>query len=142
MTEQNKQPPAESGEGVAEVRYTSHPGKDCIIVWIGEGKPEIGDKLYTSQTAATQAAVAAAMRKCAELVRTQVVWNESVAPDCFAEAILASIPAEANAALEKMLMEVAKQASDYVLFMKDGGISGTHEADLRAIVTYVIEKGK
>jgi hypothetical protein len=33
---------------VAEVRYTSHPAKDHIIVWIGEEKPALGTQLYTS----------------------------------------------------------------------------------------------
>jgi tRNA A37 N6-isopentenylltransferase MiaA len=149
MTEQNKQLPAEAGEGaVAEIIVMEdfETGEDVnTIQCLGYDlikNLRHGDKLYTSQTTATQAAVAAAMRKCAELVRTQVVWNESVAPDCFAEAILASIPAEANAALEKICTEVAEKcfALGYATHgYFDGDAAGD---DLRAIVASVIEKGK
>jgi hypothetical protein len=117
----NKQPPAEAGEaGEGAVAWArewegddSDLGQFCVV--FNEDEKDDNPNwftLYTSQTTATQAAVAAAMRRCSELVRTQVVWNESVAPDCFADAILASIPAEATAALRELIEEAVSKGFD------------------------------
>jgi hypothetical protein len=82
--------------------------------------------LYTSQTTATQAAVAAAMRKCAveiEKAHITIGISDFHSEKCFnngldnaARIVRSSIPAEANAALDAYLlekcMEVAYAAVD------------------------------
>jgi hypothetical protein len=126
MTEQNKQPPAEAGEGaIAYAVYgINHLGehyvrgvypvfKDWGIDDCGLGDRWAGNELlYTSQTTATQAAVAAAMRKAAREVYSFTGLQEATRSHLI-ERILSSIPAEANIALERICMEVAKQAAEF-----------------------------
>jgi hypothetical protein len=113
FTAKPPQPPAEAGEGaVAEVCYTSHPYKDCVIVWIGQDKPEIGTKLYTSQTTATQAAV---MMKCAERIGDFFKFRSDLHPAYVEQLqgeILASIPADATAALRELMMNLAEEIDE------------------------------
>jgi hypothetical protein len=75
-------------------------------------------QLYTSQTTATQAAVAAAMRSGAEIVKNARVhtthghnrheqYNNGLS--AAEDLILSSIPAEATAALRELLLEVGEE---------------------------------
>jgi hypothetical protein len=141
MTEQNKQPSAEAGEGAVYMTFrrasnwqvSSKESYDAF-----NGTKRI---LYTSQTTATQAAVAAAMRGVQRLSKKEIMELRGRHPEGilhFANALMdkmvkSSIPAEANAALEKICMEVAEAVD-----------AGSHLVweDLRAIVTSAIEKGK
>jgi hypothetical protein len=138
MTEQNKQPPAEAGAGAVAEVFAYAPwidGRECPTL-IDATKPlEIGTKLYTSQTTATQAAVAAAKREAARIVHSFTGLQEATRNHLI-ERILAAIPAEATAALEKMLENVARKV-DTERYCRE-----LDEVDLRAIVTSVIEKGK
>jgi hypothetical protein len=142
MTEQNKQPPAEAWEGaVAEVA----PSKDEIGVisvnWLQSDsvrKLNFGDILYTSQTTATQAAVAAAMLNVRAGLKTAGI-NMGLAGEelefFINDTCSNVIPAEANAALEKICLEVI----DDLLKVKPHLWT---DHNIRAIVTSVIEKGK
>jgi hypothetical protein len=144
MTEQNKQPPAEDGAAIAVVDADAPCG---IALTDAGAKLPIGTKLYTSQTTATQAAVAAAMRECAEqwmkaaqhgygtkLDSAQIIhFNAGIA--AMYDAILAAMPAEANEALEKICLEVI----DDLIKVKPHLWT---DHNIRAIVTSVIEKGK
>jgi hypothetical protein len=76
MTEQNKQPPAEAGEGAVyqRRRVNESPGTWEEVLPITYEQNYEGYEhriLYTSQTTATKAAVAAAMRKCAEHIKNE-----------------------------------------------------------------------
>jgi hypothetical protein len=95
-TEQNKQPQAEAGEGVAEYYLVVHrlTGEcmfgatwpeachehinEAIIYDIDDAKDWKVIPAYTSQTTATQAAVAAAMMKAAKLADQ---WGDARNPD-------------------------------------------------------------
>lgn len=160
--EQNKQPPAEAGAAVAWL-VTGIETDGTVLIRVPFVKEDEAralaqaaiskggycasnvtiHPLYTSQTTATQAAVAAAMRKCAGIANAWVdVPKQSGQRAKFfheiRDEILASTPAEATAALEKICMEVALDVRALGL-EKDGTI---HSRDLRAIVTSVIEKRK
>jgi hypothetical protein len=96
-------------------------------------------QLYTSQTTATQAAVAAAMRKCAEILphySHELSVGKVLCLEAAQEALLASIPAEANAALEKICTEVAEAVWDEVVRIPQ------REGELAAIVLDVLNKNR
>ena len=155
MTEQNKQPPAEAGEGAviymarnlhSSSYATSRNKSEAELFLHQSGLKNDGVEadvipLYTSQTAATQAAVAAAKLELAAVIhevgkdwRSRGSMEKYYAADYLAEYLTSSIPAEATVALESICMEVASKFCDY-------GIGFTQE-QIRAIVTSVIEKGK
>lgn len=153
----NKQPPAEAGEG-AEWYALLLPADNRILETFeskeraeqissmtnrsrNAREQSIVVPLYTSQTTATQAAVAAAMRKCADYVDSCAATSSS--PDgarfltSLAQSLRNSIPAEATAALDahaqEKCMEVARRFND----ARDAQF---RESDLRAIVRDVLNK--
>jgi hypothetical protein len=148
MTEQNKQPPTEAGEAVAVVDADAPCG---IALTDAGAKLPIGTKLYTSQTTATQAAVAAARLEYAEVCDQKAIFYEKQLPEEFDEtymrglAVMArnianelmSIPAEANAALEKICMENVARKVDTERYCRE-----LDEVDLRAIVRDVLNKNR
>jgi hypothetical protein len=117
MTEQNKQPPVEAGEAVAVVDADAPCG---IALTDAGAKLPIGTKLYTSQTTATQAAVAAAVLKAANVIEEWAVSAENAGFDGDAIQyrnlkydVLASFPAEATAALRELLKDTIRAARQY-----------------------------
>jgi hypothetical protein len=107
---QNKQPPAEAGEGAVAWRVRGltdwidgAPSKDQLEfeAALGCGDVQIA---YSSQTTATQAAVAAAMRKFAEVLLAEIKANYGTASvsdgPLWHSIVNNSIPAEATAALD------------------------------------------
>jgi hypothetical protein len=78
----NKQPPAEAGEGVVAWLATSddgesHLGFDRQDLYRDVLRIYTMQPLYASQTTATQAAVAAAMRRCAEILEDRAnEWDK------------------------------------------------------------------
>jgi Zn finger protein HypA/HybF involved in hydrogenase expression len=105
-------------------------------------------KLYTSQTTATQAAVAAAMRKAEEVCEEQHmswaddVWNHAC--NTCRNAIKKLTPAEANAALDAYVqekcMEVAQAVMDYYLL--EDGKGELHQEPIPTIVRDVLNKNR
>jgi hypothetical protein len=112
FTAKPPQPPAEAGEGAVAWLATSddgelHLGFDRQDLYRDVLRIYTMQPLYTSQTTATQAAVAAAMRECAEIAEAyrEVTDGQSM---YIADKIRSSIPAEATAALRE-LMEAAEK---------------------------------
>jgi hypothetical protein len=105
-------------------------------------------QLYTSQTTATQAAVAAAMRKAEEVCEEQHmswaddVWNHAC--NTCRNAIKKLTPAEANAALDAYVqekcMEVAQAVMDYYLL--EDGKGELHQEPIPTIVRDVLNKNR
>jgi hypothetical protein len=96
--------------------------------------------LYTSQTTATQAAVAAAMHKCADICNPHEDddgMDRQVKAQIRA-AILASIPTEATAALDAYVQEKCLEVANEMNTIK----SIVDDDSIYRIVTSVIEKGK
>ena len=155
----NKQPPAEAGEGaVAYAVYGISCGKAFIAnVKLASTAPDgeplsdddgWGDRwagntlLYTSQTTATQAAVATAMMKCAELANAWVDVQSGQRAKFFHEIrdeILASIPAEATAALRELMVEVVADVWQRSVGVKCR-LNNVVKEDLRRIVDAYIER--
>jgi hypothetical protein len=102
----NKQPPAEAGEGV--VAWMHMDGNEVITnaayVKVNDVFKCLYFPLYTSQTTATQAAVAAAMREFAEVLLAEIKANYGTASvsdgPLWHSIVNNSIPAEATAALD------------------------------------------
>jgi hypothetical protein len=153
----NKQPPAEVGEGAVawmldhvpnhgmRMIATTKEQADRIMNMCGEKPYDICIPLgpITSQTTATQAAVAAVMRKCAEIATCNGVGTR-VFEQTIADEILAAIPAEANAALEAYVqekcMEVAQAVMDYYLL--EDGKGELHQEPIPTIVRDVLNKNR
>jgi hypothetical protein len=112
FTAKPPQPPAEAGEGAVAWLATSddgelHLGFDRQDLYRDVLRIYTMQPLYTSQTTATQAAVAAAMRECAEIAEAYREVTDG--PSMYiAVKIRSSIPAEATAALRE-LMEAAEK---------------------------------
>ena len=118
----NKQPPAEAGEGaVYQMEFTPGGWKDVNEAAYerlhGVYQRRI---LYTSQTTATQAAVAAAMMKCADICDSLHGELEEIGGlnklhviRSIKSSILTVIPAEANAALRELLKDTIRAARQY-----------------------------
>jgi hypothetical protein len=161
MTEQNKQPPAEAGAGavawVWEWYGSRYDDAECWNTTIEASKPadwELNNSefpirnlrpLYTSQTTATQAAVAAAMRGCADILEEWAKLAMEYGFDGDAEEfrnikgeILERIPAEANAALGEYVQEKCLEVANEMNTIK----SIVDDDSIYSIVTSVIEKGK
>lgn len=158
-----KQPPAEAGEAVAWMwewygsRYDDAPGWNTTIEASKPADWELNNSefpirnlrpLYTSQTTATQAAVAAAMRKCAEICRkTGADMDEqakSIRDFTYKDALeevdarlSALIPAEATAALDAYVTERVCAAIESAL--RFAGISYSN-AQFDTIVRDVLNK--
>lgn len=127
--EQNKQPPAEAGEAVAwmwrrdyagggfstELCNTREQAEALLERFTEGGTVDSIHPLYTSQTTATQAAVAAAVWQCAEICREVGPKHASLmlVSEGFAQAIESSIPAEATAALRELLKDTIRAARQY-----------------------------
>jgi hypothetical protein len=157
LLSQNKQPPAEVGEGAVawlldhvpnhgmRMIATTKEQADRIMNMRGEKPYDICIPLgpITSQTTATQAAVAAVMRKCAEIATCNGVGTR-VFEQTIADEILAAIPAEANAALEAYVqekcMEVAQAVMDYYLL--EDGKGELHQEPIPTIVSDVLNKNR
>jgi hypothetical protein len=152
MTEQNKQPPAEDGAAIAVVDADAPCG---IALTDAGAKLPIGTKLYTSKTTATQAAVAAAMSKCMEMVKGKVAlydgqmegadYDDFIRNEWAADAMRQLlkdlnrlIPAEACAALGEYVQEKCMEVANEMNTIK----SIVDDDSIYSIVTSVIEKGK
>jgi hypothetical protein len=112
--EQNNQPPAEAGEGAVAKIIRNASGQITIQGPDGDYfdmSEHIGATLYTSQTTATQAAVATAMRKAAREVYSFTGIQEATRNHLI-ERILSSIPAEATAALRELMIAAADEGWD------------------------------
>jgi hypothetical protein len=141
FTAKPPQPPAEAGEGAVAkiIRNASgqitmqRPNGDYFDI-----SKYIGATLYTSQTTATQAAVAAAMRECAEICM-RVASSAGTNPiHCHGE-ILAAIPAEATAALRELMVEVVADVWQRSVGVKCR-LNNVVKEDLRRIVDAYIER--
>jgi hypothetical protein len=132
--EQNKQPPAEAGAAIAVVDADAPCG---IALTDAGAKLPIGTKLYTSQTTATQAAVAVAKREAAREVYSFTGIQEATRNHLI-ERILSSVPAEANAALDAYVQEKCMEVANEMNTIK----SIVDDDSIYSIVTSVIEKGK
>jgi hypothetical protein len=128
--EQNKQPPAEAGAAIAVVDADAPCG---IALTDAGAKLPIGTKLYTSQTTATQAAVAVAKREAARIVHSFTGLQEATRNHLI-ERLLSSIPAEANAALRELMM-------DCISAGYDAGYTITDGTKDEAIARIIAEKG-
>jgi Zn finger protein HypA/HybF involved in hydrogenase expression len=141
----NKQHPAEAGEGaVAEIALREGDIR-CIYWHTYLQELPVGTKLYTSQTTATQAAVAAAMRKAEEVCEEQHmswaddVWNHAC--NTCRNAIKKLTPAEANAALDAYVQEKCMEVAQMV---NPNGIAKGERSvgELQAIVRDVLNKNR
>jgi hypothetical protein len=136
----NKQPPAEADR--AGMFYYD----DTDGIWRQVGTEFYSDAdvhpLYTSQTAATKAAVAAAMRKCADICM-RVASSAGTNPiHCHGE-ILAAIPAEATAALRELIEEAVSKWFDIGLRYQGCLENNAADADIAIEVDRILaEKGK
>jgi hypothetical protein len=152
----NKQPPAESGEGVVYQRrrvkdLLTHGTWEEVLPITYEQNYEGYEHriLYTSQTTATQAAVAAAMRKAAEVCNLHAdianLDGYTRTADRLRQASLAItslIPADDMQALRELMMEVAISANEWPLDT-NGDFVGHSTDDLTAIVDRILaEKGE
>jgi hypothetical protein len=158
----NKQPPAEAGQHSCKNSEAIKEGAVAIVVGVSmlggddmakhvqslPGKSyQIGDLLYTSQTTATQAAVAAAMRKCAEIANKYRIEGDGgefdAGMDCaangIAEELAALIPAEANAALDAYVQENSREIVARVTSTVPWGLCVPPD-ELQAIVRDVLNK--
>jgi hypothetical protein len=118
---QLEQPPAEAGEAVATVNL--HGALVNAQGVLADIPP--GTKLYTSQTTATQAAVAAAMRGCADPLHKLIEYcdmsndaqygtlSASLVRDLVNDAF-DSIPVEATAALDAYVQEKCMEVAEEV----------------------------
>jgi hypothetical protein len=145
----NKQHPAEAGEGaVAEIALREGDIR-CIYWHTYLQELPVGTKLYTSQTTATQAAVAAAMLGCAEIANKYRIEGDGgefdAGMDCaangIAEELAASIPAEGSAALDAYVQEKCMEVAQMV---NPNGIAKGERSvgELQAIVRDVLNKNR
>jgi hypothetical protein len=141
----SKQPPAEAGEGAvawmslyaAQAKEAGALGAEISFVNLG-WKDQI--PLYTSQTTATQAAVAAAKLECAELFyqRGMLVSVEEAR-----EMILASIPADHMQALRELIEEAVSKGFDIGLRYQGCLENNAADADIAIEVDRILaEKGE
>jgi hypothetical protein len=151
MTEQNKQPPAEAGEGalIAPMIWISKSNVDWAKSGVANGYGQFSFvnrdeyeipmtlfapvKKYAAKTTATQAAVAVAKREAARIVHSFTGLQEATRNHLI-ERLLSSIPAEANAALRELMM-------DCISAGYDAGYTITDGTKDEAIARIIAEKG-
>jgi hypothetical protein len=154
----NKQPPAEAGEGAvlymarnlhSSSYATSRSKAECELFLAQSALKNDGVEgeviaLYTSQTTATQAAVAAAMRNALDSF-AYILDNPQVFVEAKDWVTLAkdraanSIPAEATAALRELMMEVVADVWQRSVGVKCR-LNNVVKEDLRRIVDAYIER--
>jgi hypothetical protein len=128
--------PSLGQKAIGEMRNDATTGHIYMPYWF-ESPPAIGTKLYTSQTAATQAAVAASLLKAAKIIGAQDV--DPAFKLRMATHIRSLIPADNMQALRELMIE-AMEVARLRCYQKDGNFSMTEivaEAD-----RILAEKGK
>jgi hypothetical protein len=157
MTEQNKQPPAEAGEGAVyqRRRVNESPGTWEEVLPITYEQNYEGYEhriLYTSQTTATKAAVAAAKLECGgicdEVTSFKMAeWSSPQArpltPAEIKDRILSSIPADHMQALRELIEEAVSKGFDIGLRYQGCLENNAADADIAIEVDRILaEKGK